>query len=107
MLHDTSFNARCLLELLEMMLDDISWNDESWSPERTLVFRTKYEGVFAAVKPRIDVATAPPVVLAKYMREVEVGLKKSRDHVLWVVASFLPNHRPEDGDDVFWSSLLC
>lgn len=105
MIRDTSFNASCLLELLELMLDDMAWSDE-WSPGRALVFMKKYEGVFAAVNPSLDVATAHPNVLASYMRDVETGLRISRDHVLWVVADFLPYYRPTNGDDVFWSSLL-
>lgn len=95
-----------MLELLESMLNDMTWSD-AWSLERTLVFRAKYEGVFAAVHPELNVATTHPVVLAKYMRDVETGLRISRDHVLWVVANFLPHYRPMDEDyGLFWTSLL-
>lgn len=99
------FDARCLLELLQMMLDDMSRYDE-WSRERIVVFATKYEGVFSAMNTRIDITSSSLVALRNYVRDVEVSLLRSREHVAWIVERFLPNHRGEDGDDVFWASLL-
>lgn len=102
---DMPFNARCLLELLQMMLDDMSWTDE-WTRERVAVFVAKYQGVFAAMQPRMDVSGSSLDALRSYVRDVETGLRKSREDVAWIVECFLPHHRAEDGDDVFWASLL-
>ena len=102
---DVSFNARCLLELLQMMLADMSWSDE-WTRERVVVFATKYEGVLATMQPRMDVLGPSLDALKCYVRDVETGLRRSRGDVAWIVERFLPNHRIEDGDVVFWASLL-
>ena len=104
---DMFFNARCLLELLQMMLDDMSWSDE-WTRERVVVFAAKYDGVLSAMRPRLamDVESSSLEALRAHVRDVEASLKRSREHVAWIVERFLPNHRDEDGDDVFWASLL-
>ena len=97
---DATFQARRLLELLDVILDDISWTD-AWTLSNATMFRMKYRGVFDAVSPRMNVEDAPDdAALTRDMRGVEAGLRTLREQVLWIIERFLPHHLPHDDDDL-------
>ena len=100
----TAQNVSRLLTLLEFMLDDISWCHEWTDDALDLLFR-KYEGVFAATTPCLDIRGSTLEERSYYMGCIKTGLELQREHFRWFLFSFAPNFVPADGDEELWRIL--